>query len=198
MNFLESILKIFNESPLLLISILAIIVGLLIVLTPSIKTNKLNLISKTTKSAPNERMRTFIGGLLIIPSFLFLIIYQLNEKNQNTIDYSDWIGEWTVISEETYGVLNRENEFTYTLDLKDEGGELKGIIYNRKDRVQGGLSSISINKNEQNLISGKYGNNDGRKLKFELSMLSDKKSFVGRYKIRKSKNKWKLWMGNKK
>lgn len=145
------------------------------------------------KSAISERMQLKFGFYSFGFGLLLVLIGQLSffDKSPSNINFADWEGEWSVGLEE-YG------DFAFTaggleIVIENDGGEIKGTVYDGR-KEQGFLSKIQI---DQNFMHGDYGRNDGKKMEFEFLMFPDKRSFLGRYKLRHGADPWKAWVSHR-
>lgn len=198
----STLFEILTKTPIAMIGTLALSSGLLLfalifIRHWNVKGNTVKM--KALKSAVTERRTVNTAKILLFIGVFFLPLgqYRLFQSTQNDISLNHWTGDWTIFLEEFDKVeYNSKNE--YQLEFLLEEGELKGTIFNEKGREQGFLTSIKGSEGGYSHIKGKYGNMDGGKMKFELMMFPDRKTIVGKYRERKGRGSWKLWMSHKK
>lgn len=191
----------FQNSITIIASITAVIGILLIILIFLSKFKGRGIIFSTrqTQSRITERKIANGGIGLICIGLIGLLIGNLSFMSPkiDDVNLKDWEGNWSAYLEE-FGDMTFNSQNKYELEFKVEKGKIKGVLYNERGRVQGGLERIRYQSGGTNFIRGKFGNNDGRKLEFEFMMFPNQRSFVGKYRERNKKDNWKLWISHKK
>lgn len=160
------------------------------------RNKNVSIATRKTQNGKNELAIIRIGSLFAVTG-LALIIFDLFPKSKPTDN--SWIGNWTAHLEEL-GSMEYSQSGTYTIEFskKPEDGKIIGTVFNEKGREHGHLSRIEFsNQQGYSYMRGKMGNLDGRKLEFEFMMFPDKKTFLGRYRLRNTNDDWSLWVSHR-
>ena len=194
---MEFLIDSFEQNWLLYTSIFISVVGAFLLFSTvvsKLRTNKGLIQTRQHKSAVSERI--FVKGAFILLGVgaLGIVMNQLSlsKPSYSDLSISEWYGTWSVYQEE-FGDFGY-NKGLFELEILDEEGKIKGIVFNDRGREEGFISSIRVNGNR---LVGKYGRNDGRKMEVDFLLFPDGSSFLGRYRNRHGHDRWKSWVSHK-
>ncbi len=196
MNWMD-IVALFNINVFTVIGISMIGISgffLLLINISRFKAKGTTVSTRQHKSAISERIQVRVSSFGMLLGFVVLILSQtsLLVPSTKNIHSNHWLGNWNVYQEE-FDELNY-GDLYYQLELTDREGELFGTVYDERGREDGHIVQIKL---DQNRLTGKYGRNDGRKMKVEFLMFPDRRSFMGRYKSRHHNDAWQTWISYK-
>lgn len=199
---MHQISELIHESTWTSFGLIITLLGVVLLVLPFLSRFRYKLLNFSTRKVGGEKtIRRFygFGFTILMIGVLTLVAGKILQKFDSTlsVDYSDWVGDWTVALEEN-GSLDHNTRRGREIELELVNGELRGTLYNEKGRVEGHLSSVAAQANGYAYLSGKLGHNDGRKMKVEFMMLPDERTFMGRYKLRHGRDRWRNWISHRK